>query len=389
MSNCCTPSTGFPNAASMEQMATNNVVVWQEISMIQQAIMAAASQCQVGGGQMCTTIGGNTPMTFINGVTSIGITDGGVGYYQDTPTMVFVPPNGSPGMNATGTLTTNGGNITGITVTNGGTGYQPVPSSLSISTTTGSNAILEPLVDAAGQIISVNIVNPGTGYTITDSVIATRALPASPTYTNASFMISSVGSQGEILSVTVLQQGTGYQDSVATVKIVSTLNPALTYPLGTGFMADVFTDSLGAITDVFITNTGWGYAAIKPYLVINDPGTGATTQVNLTADSVSSISVLTPGTNYTQSATGTVFNPTTALAPNPPASPAVVTINVSANTFGTTPSLYWQVWAGTVTNKPISVQLNAVLSYFKSLGYTIVIQSNPATGNTIQWRVCW
>ena len=253
----------------------------------------------------------------------------------------------------------------------------------------GVNAVLQPLVDATGAIVSVNIVNPGSGYTTSDSVIATRAVAPNVAYVNATFQIASVSVTGEILAIIVTQPGSGYQDSVTTVEIVSTLNPTAPYPQGTAFQANVLTDSLGVITQVVVTNTGYGYSTMSPYLVISDPGTGATTQVNLTGNTVGSITVLTPGTNYTQSATGTVFNPSTAALPNPPATPAIVAINVNNNTFGTNPSLYWQTWAGTTTNRPISAQLNQVLSYFIGLGYTISIQTNPATGNTIQWKICW
>ena len=104
---------------------------------------------------------------------------------------------------------------------------------------------------------------------------------------------------------------------------------------------------------------------------------------------MASIAVTEPGTEYTSLATGSVLNPPTAALPNPPATPAVVTINVSTNTFGTNPNMYWQVWSGAATNKPIQMQLNSVISYFKGLNYTINIQTNPDTGSTIQWHICW
>jgi hypothetical protein len=385
----CTPTPSFPNAASMGDLAANNSVIWEEICKIQQAVLAASSQCQVGGGQLCTTVAGDTPMTFVTGVTSITVTDPGAGYVQDTPSMVFVPPNGSAGANATGTLVTNGGNILQVNVTAGGTGYQPVPATLAVSSVAGINAVLLPLVNASGQIVSISITNAGSGYTTADSVTATRAVAPNIAYTDAVFQIASVSVTGEILSIIVKNPGSGYQDSVATVQIVSTINPLIPYPLGTAFQANVLTDALGVITQVVITNTGYGYSTMNPYLVISDPGTGATTQVNLSTNTVGSITVLTPGTNYTQSAVGTVMNPSTASLPNPPVTQAVVKINVSNNTYGTDPMLYWQVWAGTATNRPISAQLNAVLAYFKGLGYTIALQTNPATGNTLAWRICW
>ena len=388
MTDCCTPGTGFPSAASMQQLATNNSVVWSEINLIQQAILAASSQCQVGGGQMCTSVAGSTPMTFVNGVSAITVTNPGAGYVQDMPAMVFVPPLGAtPGSIAAGVPVTNGGNILSITLSSGGTGYQPIPATLSVSGA-GTAASLQPLVNAAGQIVSVNIVTPGTGYTTSDSVIAARAVAPNAAYVDARFQIASVSNTGQILAVIVTNPGSGYQDSVTTVSIVSSLNGS-PYPQGTGFQATVLTDVSGTITGVVVSNTGYGYSTMNPYLVISDPGTGATTQVNLISHTVASISVIKPGTGYSQHAIGTVFNPTSASLPNPPATPAVVSIGVNANTFGTDPQLYWNVWAGAATNKQISTQLNSVLSYFGNLGYTISIKSNPATGNTLSWYICW
>jgi hypothetical protein len=378
----------------METLATNLPVIWEEICLIQQAILAASSQCQPGGGQMCTVVAGNTPMTFVTGVKNITVVNGGAGYFQDSPAVVFVPPVGvTPILTATGTVTTNGGNILAIPITAGGQGYQPVPATMSVSSVLGTLAVLQPLVNGAGGIVTVNIANGGTGYTVNDTVVATRAVLPNIAYVNAIFKITSVSITGQIIEVVVLNPGSGYQDSVATASIVSSLNPLLPYPSGTGFMATVLTDILGTITQVVISNTGAGYAVNSPYLVITDPGTGATTSVvlgtGLAATSVASISVLTPGTNYTPLATGTVFNPAIVALPNPPVTPAIVTITTSVNTFGTNPNQYWNVWSGAATNKQIQSQMNQVLSYFIALGYTITIQSNPATGSTIQWKICW
>lgn len=389
MADCCTPGSGFPNAATMQQLATNFPVVWEEICMLQQAILSASSLCQVGGGQMCATIGGTTPMTFVTGVTGVTVTNGGSGYYKDYPSVKFVPPLGSSASGATGTVTTNGGNIMSINITAGGTGYQPIPATMAVSSLAGTGADIEPLVDGAGKIVGINIVDGGTGYSTSDSVTATRAVAPNIAYVNAVFLISSVSNTGEILAITILNSGSGYQDSVTQATIVSTLNTLLPYPTGTGFIGTVLVNGSGVITQVLVNNTGAGYADFKPYLVITDPGTGAVTTVTLTGTAVSSIAVNQPGTLYTQSATGSVLNPPTAASPNPPASPAVVTINVSNNTFGTTPALYWQVWNGTTTNKPIQMQINSVLAYFKGLGYTISVINNPATDTTILWKICW
>ena len=386
----CDSTTGFPTSAQMEQLATNNSVVWEEICKIQQAVLAASSQCQPGGGQMCTTLGGTTPMTFVAGVTSVIVVDGGAEYYQDFPAVVFVPPVGIiPAADASATVTTNGGNILSIDMVSGGSGYQPVSATMAVSSLTGAAADLRPLVNAAGQIVGINVVSGGFGYTIADSITASRAVLPNSGYTDAIFVITSVSITGEIIGIVILNPGSGYQPSVTEVQIVSSLNPSLPYPLGGGFIGTVMTDITGVITQVIITNIGAGYAVFPPYLVITDPGTGATTSVTLNADSVSAIAVTSPGTQYTSSAIGNVFNPITATLPNPPVAPAIVTINVANNTYGTDPLLYWQVWAGLTTNKAIQMQLNTVLSYFAGLGYTIILQTNPNTGSTLQWKICW
>ena len=292
MADCCVPGSGFPNASTMEQLSTNNPVVWAEICAIQQAILAAASQCQPGGGKMCTVVGGSTPMTFVSGVTGVVVdsttstvptyeqvtatagqtvvntvvstvpvtggvaylvvflngifqaegaflsytvtgpnqitfntpltaldeiaiysystgitTGGGSGYLVDTPAVEFVPPIGSSGFGATGTVVTNGGNILGITVTNGGTGYEPVSATMSVSSLAGAGAVLEPLVNGTGNIVGINIANAGLSYTISDTVTATRAVAPNPAYVDAVFVITSVGITGEILEVAILNPG--------------------------------------------------------------------------------------------------------------------------------------------------------------------------------------
>lgn len=390
MSDCCTHSDGFPNASIMQGMATNNSVVWTEICMIQQAILAASSQCQIGGGKMCTVVGGTTPMTFLTGIESVLVTSpGGPGYIVDTPTIKIKRPLNAIGDEATASISTNGGSILTVTVIDGGSGYQPVLSTIDILSATGTSAAVLPLVDASGNLVSVNIVNPGSGYIGTDLVIATRAVSPDPLYTDATFQIMAVGASGEILSIKVLNPGSGYQDSVAIATIVSSIDETIEYPVGGGFESTVYTDPDGVISRVNISNIGAGYMDLLPYLVISDIGTGAVTKVFAQAGTISTISVINPGVNYTQGITGVVMNPITALLPNPPANQASVTFKVSNNTFGTTPQTYYQTWAGLATNKQIQVQINTVLTYFKKLGYTISIKTNPAGTGTIVWQICW
>lgn len=319
------------------------------------------------------------------------MTTSGLGYYADTPSIKFVPPNGSAiSLEATALVETNGSSIISVTITEPGQGYQPIPSTVSIMSSAGSGAQLSPLVNAAGQVVAINVLSPGLGYSINDLITVSRAVIFNSNYTDATLQITTVSLAGEILAVKVINSGSGYQSSVTTVEIVSTLNPLLAYPLGTGFTATVLTDIYGAITQVLVNNSGAGYATYAPYLVISDLGSGAITRVTVDDQTrVSAVEVVSPGRNYTQNATGVIYNPPTALGMNPPEVAAIVDIEVSNNTFGTDPGLYYRVWAGLETNKAIQLQINAVVSYFKGLGYTVTIQSNPGNTNTIQWQIGW
>lgn len=390
MTSCCSPESGFPLASVMQQISLNSPVIWQEICAIQQAILSASSQCQPSGGKMFTVVAGNTPMTFVSGVTSVNVTNGGSGYLIDHPGIKFIPPIGRvPTSEATATAVTNGGSILAVTVTSNGSGYLPVESTITVDSLTGNNAILKPIVDSAGAIAAVEIQSGGTGYSVSDTVVSHRILPLQPWFIDADIRISAVSVTGAILSVSIVKAGTGYSPSTTGIAVVSSINSNYPYPTGAGFSALPVVSESGEIISVVVKSIGSGYADYVPYLSIVDQGTGAQTQVTVASGSVTGITVTESGSGYTTSATGTVYNPPTAPLPNPPSNSAVVAIVPNSNTFGTDPNHYWSVWSGITVDKAVQLQINQVQSYFKSLGYTVTIQTNPDTGSTIQWLISW
>ena len=411
MSDCCSPGQGFPPASAMEQMALNHPVIWREICAIQQAILAAASQCQPGGGRMCTLVGGDTPMTYLTGVKSVRVESGGAGYVIDRPAVKLIPPihrdsgltvnaepitvNGLPvtvgtlpttSIEAVATVVTNGGKIMAINVTDPGAGYLPVPSTLSVTSSGGVGARLAPLIDGSTGILGATVISGGVGYQVGDAILATRAMPARAGYVDAMLSVDAVSPMGTITGVRVARYGSGYQDMSTVVEIVSNIENTKPYPLGAGFSGRAIVSAEGKVTSVVVDNGGSGYADYPPFLAISDPGTGAITRVNILDGSVTRVDVISPGLNYTAGATGVVMNPPTAPAPT---ERARVVVEAGVNPFGTQPELYYQVWAGLTTNKAIQLQMEAVVSYFTRLGYTITVVSNPATGSTILWKVCW
>jgi len=407
MPNCNDPSNnGFPNAGSMASMSTNWPVVWAEIGAIQQAILLASSQCpypcngQGGtpgtGGNTEVCVSGISPMTFVSGITGVTVVNGGTGYYTDTPAVRFIPPYGvtiAPVNTATGSVTTNGSSVTGITVTPGSSGYQPRYTTAVVNSLTGTGAVLSVATDAMGTVYSITVVSPGSGYTNIDSVNVIRALAPNPLYINAVASIGALDLSGGILAVNVSVHGSGYSPSVTQAEIVSSLNTVVPYITGLGFQSNVLTSISGEITGVIIVNGGAGFAPLPPKLIVSDSGSGIEANVILNGmatippgNSISSISVTATGNNYTQSATATVVNPSTAPAPT---LPATVTLTIPVNTFCTNPTLYYQVWQGSVTNSAIQAQLDFVKTYFVNLGYNFSYSTNPETGNTLSACVCW
>ena len=71
----------------------------------------------------------------------------------------------------------------------------------------GAGAVLEPVVDINGRIVSVNIIDPGIDYTVSDTVIAARAVPGTISDVDAIFAILT-DFDGRILSVSVLNPTT-------------------------------------------------------------------------------------------------------------------------------------------------------------------------------------
>lgn len=414
MADCCnTTGSGFPSAGDMAKLSVNWPIIWAEIAAIQQAIIAAVSQCPPGcggqggsgipgtggpgsgtGGNSSVCIGGTTPMTFVTGIASVTVVDGGLGYYEDVPAIQFVPPYGViPSSVATGKVITNGSQITSIIITNAGAGYAATGSTASVDSGTGVGAVLAVTVGPTGSIFGISVVSSGINYQASDVINVLRAIAPNPAYVDANVVIGGLDVNGGITAINVINPGTGYGPSLPKANIVSALSPTIPYITGVGFQSYVLTGINGAITGVIISYGGQGYAKLPPQLVIADSGTGAKTKVNLDGNllvppgnSVTTIDVLERGSNYTQNATAQVINPPTAP---PPTEPAIVTLDIPENPYCTNPLLYYQVWAGTITNPAIMYQLDFIKSYFTNLGYSISIGVNPDTGNTLMWCICW
>ena len=95
-------------------------------------------------------------------------------------------------------------------------------STLSVTSTSGgSDAVLTPVVNLVGNIVSVDIAEAGINYNVGDTITAQRALPFDLSYVDAIFTITSTSITGEILTVTVDNPttNTGYQPVIGVTII--------------------------------------------------------------------------------------------------------------------------------------------------------------------------
>jgi hypothetical protein len=321
-------------------------------------------------------------MTALMNLTSVTILDGGTGYTNVSPIAKAYKPDTTDG-GATFTITTNGGSILSIDVVDGGTGYQPIVATAAFNTITGYGAqVFLEVNQVNGVIRNAYIVNAGTGYVSTDtiSVVHPKGTAANlkPTFNAA----------GELVSIQIVHGGFAYKDIVPTLKIVSSSDTTKPHPYGVGLSADLLIDSsTGAILAVGVSDGGTAYIDAPPVAVITDTtGSGALIDLVQTAGVITSATIKNGGYGYSQTPT--------MVAENPPTSPkptkyATFALTVQQNRYGVDSAYYWQVASGAVTDKVVQDQIDQVISYFTKLGYTITATVNPDNGYTLMWTICW
>lgn len=382
MAVCCDPGSGFPSASDMKDKSQNTALIFAEICAIQQAILAAASPCQPGGGQYCTSVAGTSPMTSLQNITSVTITNGGAGYMNMAPIAQAYRPDNTNG-GAIFNVVTNGGTILSIDVVDGGTGYQPITAVATVNTMTGTGAqILLVTKFTTGTILQAYITAPGSGYQSTDTITVTH-----PKGTGA-ILIPTFDTTGGLIGIRIENGGIRYNEILPYIKIMSSTDPTKVFPYGAGLITEIATDaSTGAITSVIVNDGGTGYIDAPPIAIITDvSGSGATIELKQTAGTITSAIITNGGYGYSQSPTIVAENPVTSPHPT---TYAQFTMTVQLNKYGVDSAYYWQVASGTVTNAVVQDQIDQVISYFTQLGYSIDATVNPDNGYTLMWTICW
>lgn len=354
--------TTFPTAAEARKSISCLDIVFSEIAALQQLILQAINGCE---SELLITSG--TPLTDVTSISSVTVTAGGAGYFPVAATASITHPTGTGAVLSP--VVTNG-RITSIAVTSAGSGYAPIEAEATAPDGSGT-AIFKVVVSSAGVIQFIHPLSGGADYEVGDELVITH-----PEGTGAVATVATVDGGGRITSVNVSDGGSGYAPVVATVSV--------SHPIGMGFAGTVNVIS-GAVTTISVTSTGFGYETLYPTLDIDtDNGSDASFTFTVNGSgTITAVAVAVGGIGYASGDTATVVTATGSSGTG-----ATVTLNVSAGS--TVDSIhYYKVWVGTETDDKALSQLTEITNYFKCLGYTIQLRSNPTTQKSLSWYIKW
>lgn len=213
---------------------------------------------------------------------SVEIIDGGTGY-TSPPTITAYNGSGS-GLQLTAVV--SGGSVVSVTVVNPGTGYQPgdqVLLAFNGGGSTGNSAILNAVL-AKGTISAINVTNAGSGYS------AAPTVTISGTGTGAS-AYAVLDANNEVSSIVISNPGSGYT-STPTIIIAP--------PGGSGQQATaVAVLSSGSVASVTVVNGGTGFSGTPTLQFVGGGGLDAAATATVTNGVITGVSVTNGGSDYT------------------------------------------------------------------------------------------
>ena len=220
-------------------------------------------------------------------VSAIEVLDSGSGY-TFTPRITFQQPGGAK----LAPPTMVGGSVSGtITITNPGQGYT-TPPVIYIDEPTGTDGIRASLraVLTDGKITSITVLNAGQGYEVVPRIAVVDP-------TGAQVLQTRVDGDGRIVGIELLSGGSGYNDVPSVYIVDNRTNDVGTYIGGSGAtaVASIFN---GQITDINITNFGTGYSADAPPTIVIQSPSEAKASADIGLNEVTGFEVLQSGKNY-------------------------------------------------------------------------------------------
>lgn len=149
------------------------------------------------------------------------------------------------------------------------------------TTTASATAVL-----TSSGVVSVNITDPGEGYTQAPKV----EFEIGSAFNSVKAEGTAVISNGKVTGVTITSPGTGYKPDD---------NPAISFTEGVEETASYEPEFTFSVVDINVTVWGNGYSQTAPAVTITGTGTGATAHAEMAAY-LKSITVTAPGSGYTQ-----------------------------------------------------------------------------------------
>lgn len=211
-------------------------------------------------------------------IDSIDLLAGGSGYPNGTFSLGF---SGGGGSGATGTYTVTSGIVSSIALTAGGSGYTGTPTisfPLPGSGATGHTTL-------TGTAVNTIVVDTaGSGY-----VAGTYAAAFSGGGGSGATGTYTVNGSGVVASAAVTAGGTGY-----------TSPPSVTFPVpGSGASAQAIL-SAGAVSSITVVSGGTNFVGTPTITITGGGGSGAIATPNLTAGVITSVTVTNGGVGYTR-----------------------------------------------------------------------------------------
>lgn len=228
-----------------------------------------------------------------NGIDSVRIISGGSGYSSSNPPILRVANCGNPSQAAILQPVITQGKIVAVKVLESGSGYDPLrveiiatPVGTGQTQTVGTGAYAKPILKDDKVIGTVTITNQGSGYTSTPEISLNGG-------GGVGGALSAVVLNGKVVEIKILNRGAGYT-SPPTVEIESPSS-------GVTATATV-TISDGAISYVQLVSQGDQYFGPTTVKISGYGGFGA--EASASVASVTSLSVINPGKNYTEGDVG-------------------------------------------------------------------------------------
>jgi hypothetical protein len=346
----------------------------------------------------------------VMGVGSIDVGSAGSGYA--VPPIVEMTAPSLGGTQAVAKAVITGGAVTSFDVATKGYGYTDVPS---VTVSNGSGATAEAILDGT-SVASITVDLPGSGYSY-----ATVTLSGGGANVQATAVANIVGDT--IGTIDIITAGSGYTSlpditidgDGAGASATAVLNSTGIYAIslitgGSGYnyppAVNIDGSAIAAsilnptgIDRLIVTDQGSSYTASPTVYLIpgpyQTPTPSAPAMVPQMGYSVSSISVISSGTGY-QTAPGVSIAPPQINGGTQ--ATATAYIGAGAGTFALRPYPesrdYFKAWKGQQLSndllaKPYINRMDAVISYFTSLGYTINRLTNPSTNSTLMWKIQW